>query len=897
MPLDVGSRLGHYDVTAKIGEGGMGEVYRARDTTLDRDVAIKVLPDAFASDAERLARFEREAKVLASLNHPNIGAIYGLEKSGDTRALVLELVEGPTLADRIKQGPIPLDEALPIATQIADALEAAHEQGVIHRDLKPANVKVKDDGTVKVLDFGLAKAFQPNASDVSASMSPTISLTAAATQMGMVIGTAAYMAPEQAKGKVVDKRADVWAFGVVLYEMLTGDRPFKADDVSLTLARVLDREPEWDALDADLPPAMLVFIKRCLEKDPRERIRDIGDVRLALAGAFDLPAAPPVEVPEPTEIVVAPQLQVWQRPIPLVLVGLALIAVTGFAVWSLIRPGPQAVARFEIPFRAEETFTGLGRHAVAVSPDGLQIVYTTTAGLALRSLDQVTPVLVAGTDEGAREPFFSPDGQSIGFYTQSSNQLQKVFTSGGAPVTLGDAQNPWGASWGADDMILYGQGSEGIWRVPGTGGTPELVIMVEEGEQAHGPQMLPDGWVLFTVRPAAGSLWDAAQIVMQSLATGERVVLINGGRDARYVETGHLVYAVNGVVTAIAFDLDAREVLGGPVPLVEGVRYVAGPTGAVQFSVAGNGSLVYIPGGAGAEGLTLSLAWVTRTGEDTPMAAPVRNYGDPRVSPDGTRVAVAVLADNIDVWIWHLDDGPLTRLTFDEGLDAFPLWTPDSSRVVFRSTRDGRGLFWRAADGTGAVERLLESANDPLPWGWSTDGRLVFQELGDIGVLTVEGDRTVEMLLETEFEEEVPALSPDGRWIAYQSNESGRSEIYVQPFPNVDDGKWQVSTNLGVDPVWSPDGRHLFFVTLPPRMMVAEVETEPTFSPGTPTEAFDLSAYSMGGGGRRYDLAPDGERFILRRAGGPQTADGDSFNGLIFVEHWFEELTARVPVP
>ena len=466
-------------------------------------------------------------------------------------------------------------------------------------------------------------------------------------------------------------------------------------------------------------------------------------------------------------------------------------------------------------------------------------------------------------------------------------------------------------------MILYGQGPEGIWRVSGTGGTPEAVITVEEGEQAHGPQMLPDEWVLFTLRPAGIASWDQAQIVMQSLTTGERVVLVEGGRDARYVETGHLVYALNGVVTATAFDLDAREVLGGPVPLVEGVGGV-GTTAAVHFSVAGNGSLVYRPGG-GAGSESFSLSWVTRTGEDTPTAAPVRNYGDPRVSPDGTRVAVAVLGDNTDVWIWHLDDGPLTRLTFDEGLDAFPLWTPDSSRVVFRSTRDGGGLFWRAADGTGAVERLLESANTPRPWGWSSDGRLVFdQEPGDIGVLTVEGDRKVEMLLDTEFVEDAPALSPDGRWIAYQSDESGQNapalspdgrwiayqsdesgqnNIYVQPFPNIGDGKWQVSTNGGSDPVWSPDGRHLFFVTFPLRMMVAEVETDPTFSPGTPTEAFDLTAYAAFGGGRRYDFAPDGERFILRRIGGLQTPDGDSFNGLIFVENWFQELTERVPVP
>ena len=824
MPLQPGTTLGPYSVTAKIGEGGMGEVYRARDTKLDRDVALKVLPQAFTDDPDRLARFEREAKVLASLNHPNIGHIYGLEEAEGQKALVLELVEGPTLAERIKQGPIPVDEALPIAKQIAEALEAAHEQGIIHRDLKPANIKVKDDGMVKVLDFGLAKAFQPDASDVSASMSPTISLTAAATQMGMVIGTAAYMSPEQAKGKVVDKRADVWAFGAVLYEMLTGDRPFKADDVSLTLARVMDREPEWDALHTDLPPAMIIFIKRCLEKDPRERIRDIGDVRLALAGAFDLPAAPPVEVPEPTEVA---QLRVWQQPVPAIVVVLAVAAIASVAVWILTRPGPQGVSRFEIPLRAEETLTGFRDHVVAVSPDGRRIVYVTAGGLALRSLDQVTPVLMAGTD-GAREPFFSPDGESIAFW--AGGQLLKVFTSGSAPVTIATAARPYGASWGADDMILYGEAPDGIWRVPGTGGTPEQVITLEDGEQAHGPQMLPGDWVLFTFTPAGVRSWDDAQIVMQSLATDERVVLIEGGRDARYVETGHLVYGLNGVVTAMAFDLDARQVLGGPVPLVEGVRFSNG-TGAVQFSVARNGSLVYRPGRASVG--AFSLSWVARTGEGTPTAAPARGYSDIRVSPDGTRIAVDIVdGDNIDVWIWHLDDGPLTRLTFDEAVDRYPLWTPDSQRVVFFSGRDGGGLFWKAADNTGEVEQLLESTDRPRPWGWSADGRLVFdQQPGDIGVLTVEGDRTVEMLLETEFSELVPALSPDGRWIAYQSNESGQTEIFVKPFPNIDGGEWQVSISGGLDPIWSPDGHRLFFAGVGSnRLMVSEVETDPTFS-------------------------------------------------------------------
>ena len=480
MSLQPGTSLGPYEVTAKIGEGGMGEVYRARDTTLDRDVALKVLPQAFTDDPDRLARFEREAKVLASLNHPNIGHIYGLEEAEGQKALVLELVEGPTLADRIKQGPIAVDEALPIATQIAEALEAAHEQGIIHRDLKPANVKVKADGTVKVLDFGLAKAFQLDASDPGLSQSPTISLTAAATQMGMVIGTAAYMAPEQAKGKVVDKRADVWAFGAVLFEMLTGARPFAGDDVSETLARVIDREPDWDTLPNNVPPGLSNFLRHCLQKNPKKRIRDIAMCSLAIEGAFE------TTVGAPSEPGVAPSLPVWQRPVSIAVVALASLAAGGFAVWSLTRPAPpppELVTRFPIPLAADQTFTAAARPLVAISPDGTHVVYVANFSLWLRPVDQLQAVQVPGTEE-ASGPFFSADGQSIGFW--ADGQLKKVSVSGGAPVTLADAPVSSGASWGTDDMILYRQ-PEGIMQVPGASGTPERLISVDEGEAIHGP--------------------------------------------------------------------------------------------------------------------------------------------------------------------------------------------------------------------------------------------------------------------------------------------------------------------------------------------------------------------------------------------------------------------------
>ena len=895
MPLTPGTTLGPYAVTAKIGEGGMGEVYRARDTKLDRDVALKVLPQAFTDDPDRLARFEREAKVLASLNHPNIGHIYGLEEAEGQKALVLELVEGPTLADRIAQGPIPVDEALPIAKQIAEALEAAHEQGVIHRDLKPANVKVRPDGMVKVLDFGLAKAFEPEGGSVSASMSPTISLTAAATQMGMVIGTAAYMAPEQAKGLTVDKRADIWAYGAVLFEMLTGKKLFEATDVSEMLASVLIKDPDISSIGSHVPDHIRSVVRQCLVKDPKERLRDIGDVRLAMRGVFETISAP-------SDPGVVSTLAVWQRPIP---VGLTVTLVTGLAVWSLTRPAPPPaglVSRFLIPLTADQTFSFLGRRSAAISPDGSQIVYVADRSLWLRPVDQLQATVVPGTEGEARGPFFSADGQSIGFW--ASGQLKKVAVSGGVPVTLTDGMaNPSGASWGADDMILYGQ-PEGIMQVPGASGTPELLIPADENEVFHGPQMLPGGeWVLMTVLAGQAS-WDEAQIVAQSVTTGERTVLIEGGRDGRYLSTGHLVYGLNGVLFAVLFDVDSREVTGGPVPLVEGVRAAIGTGsaagGASQFSVSASGSLVYRPGSEGGDFLT--LVWVDRDGNGERVPAPPRGYDHPRVSPDGTRVAVDITdGDNTDVWIWDLERETLTQFTFDEGVDNYPLWTLDSERVVFQSRRDGGGLFWKAADGTGQVEQLKDGA--ARPGGWTADGRLVFDQAGegnrDIGMLTMEGERTVEMLLDIEANEVNPTLSPDGRWLAYASTETGQTLIYVKPFPNISDDPWRVSPEFGINPLWSPDGRELFYRTNSEvGLRVVQTETEPTFSSRTPELLFRLGAYEVAGGfSRHFDIAPDGDRFIMMASGtADQTSDDEPFNGLIFVENWFQELTERVPI-
>ena len=767
MPLQPGTTLGPYEVTAKIGEGGMGEVYRATDTSLDRQVAIKVLPDAFASDAERLALFEREAKVLASLNHPNIGAIYGLEKSGDTRALVLELVEGPTLADRIKQGPIPVDEVLAIAKQIAEALEAAHKQGIIHRDLKPANIKVKEDGTVKVLDFGLAKAFQPDASDVSASMSPTISLTAAATQMGMVIGTAAYMAPEQAKGKVVDKRADVWAFGAVLYEMLTGKRAFVGEDVSDTLAAVLRAEVNLDELPDETPTRLRRVLGACLQRDPKQRVQDIGDVRLAMEGAFE------TTVSASSEPVISPQLRVWQRPVPAVIIALLIAAISGFRLWTATRPEPSPVARMMLTVPPGEPLNlSFPNTDVAISPDGTHVVYAGTRDgqpqLYVRALDELDPTVLTGIGDQPRNPFISPDGNWVGFF-DGARALQRVSIRGGPPVPIADVDAPpRGASWGADDTIIYATANAGtgLWQVASGGGEPEVLTTpdTERGERDHWwPEILPGGRaVLFTIMPQ-GSV-ENAQIAVLSLESRTYEVVLPGGSHARYVPTGHLVYGVRGTLQAVGFDLDRLEVTTDPVPVVDTVSMKG--TGAANFGVAQNHSLVYVRGGA-TSATGLSLVWVDREGNEEPLAAPPDNYAGARISPDGSRVAARVVdsSGSSDIHIYDIARNNLTQLTFTAEFECCPVWMPDGERLVFASARDGApNLYITNADGTGDAEPLTEGAEAMFPRAITQDGAMmVFESQGDLHTLSLDGERTVSALVETESIESRPRLSPDGR--------------------------------------------------------------------------------------------------------------------------------------
>jgi serine/threonine-protein kinase len=899
VALSPGFRLGPYEIRAQVGAGGMGEVYHATDTNLKRAVALKVLPDGLATDAERLARFQREAEILASLNHPNIAAIYGVERTGTTTALVMELVGGPTLADRIAEGPIPVQEALPIATKIAEALESAHERGIIHRDLKPANVKLRPDGAVKVLDFGLAKALEPwPTGGMDTSASPTITSPAMMTGVGVLLGTAAYMSPEQARGKPVDRRADIWAFGCVLYEMLTGRRAFDGEDVSLTLSQILQREPALDALPGDVPARVRQTVHLCLRKPLKERLPDIGAARLMLEGAFE------TRSDNTTPVVATPQ-RTWPRAVPLLLTGIAGAILGTIGVSPLMRgrdSGPHNVVRFALPSSVNiaPRGTGVGRHVLAMSPQGTHLVYWADEQLHLRRLDRLDEdVAIRGT-EGAREPCFSPDGQWIVFHDEG--QLKRVPVGGGAPIALGTALNPWGVSWDTDGVIRYGQGPNGIWQVSPSGGAPRPLITVGQGEFAHGPQLLPDGdWVLFTVRPSSQDSWDQAQIVAQSLASGERLVLIDRGRDARYLPTGHLVYGLNGVLLGVPFDVRARRVTGPAIPLVEGVMDADVRTGAMHYAVSNDGTLVYL---SGVSGERSTLVWLDRNGRREPLPADALPYSFARVSPDGTRVAVEIAGrDDSDIHIFDLTRKALTRLTSSPLHGRYPLWTPDSQRVVFYSDAGGGGLYSMAADGTGAAKRLTTTRAFQTPYAWADGGRTLLvdqrstDQLGsaDIYALSLDREPAATPLVQTPAAEVEPAISPDGRWLAYTAMD-GDDDVYLRPFPKVDGGRWRISTDGGHSPLWARDGRHLFFISRG-RAMSVSIEVAPIFRPGTPAVIFDLPPFYRSTAARirrQWDIAPDGERFLIMNPGEAATSEHPP-SRMVVVLNWHEELKRLVP--
>jgi eukaryotic-like serine/threonine-protein kinase len=910
VALTAGTRLGAYKITAQIGAGGMGEVWCATDTDLGRQVAIKILPDAFAQDPDRLARFEREAKTLASLNHPNIAIIHGLEKADGIRALVMELVEGPTLADRIGQGPIPIDEALPIAKQIAEALEAAHEQGLIHRDLKPANIKVRADGTVKLLDFGLAKAMEPmRATSPSASMSATIT-TPAMTQAGLILGTAAYMSPEQAKGRPADKRSDIWAFGCLLYEMLTGKRAFEGDDVADTLAAVIRGEPDWTALPSDLSPTLLSLVKRCLQKDRRERIGDIAAALFALQEPRIVSASPRT----------APVSR--NRAASMLIVACAVGLLTS-ALWWAFRPpiSRPTVARLAITLPEDQRLAPTAARILTISPDGSNVAYLANRTLYVRPMSggEAKAIPIVGFDSAFApfNPAFSPAGDSIVFYSSADRTLKKVAVTGGAAVTLCSVNTVFGISWDVDG-ILFGRDHE-IMRVSPDGGEPSVLVSARPDELAAFPQMLPDGdSLLFTLTSVADerAMWDQARIVVQSLKTGERTTLVDGGSQSRYLPTGHILYGVGGVLYARAYDLK-RKVIGEQMPVVVGIRRGAGQgapfssriPAAMQFSVSDNGSLVYVSGSASVSSFRMQFVLSDRGGSLTPLKLAPGAYQYPRVSPTTNQIVFGT-ADGKEEAVWTYDlAGPTLprRLTF-KGQNRYPVWSSDGRWVAFQSDRDGsRAVFrQRLDDNTGTAERLTtpEEGTSHAPEAWSGDTLLFSATKGSeasLHILSVSDRKTSQFSDVKTSRWPNAAFSKDGRWVAYAAigaNQT-RESVYVEPFPPTG-VKHLISTGDAHFPVWSRNELFYLDAELGDQgvgLVAVPLSNKPEF-PLAGDQRMIPRPFNVTGGGigrsRTYDVMPDGQQFI-GIVDESQLEAGQVASRIEVVLNWHEELKRLVP--
>jgi Tol biopolymer transport system component len=897
MAIVPGRLLGPYEILSAIGAGGMGEVYKARDTRLDRIVAIKVLPAHLADRAELRERFDREAKTIASLNHPHICTLYDTGHQDEIDFLVMEYLEGETLAQRLLKGALPLQQVLQYAIEISDALDKAHRKGVTHRDLKPGNIMLTKTGT-KLLDFGLAKLKQEVApANVPLSELPTAKdpLTA----QGTILGTLQYMAPEQVEGKEVDARTDIFAFGAVVYEMATGKRAFEGKSQASLIAAILEREPApMSSLQPMTPPLLDRVVKKCLAKEPDDRwhaAKDLCDELKWVAGSASQVTLTPTAA--------ANGFRSLGRRTVLISMGTALssAAIAGVAVWNLKTApasAPQPVTRTVINLPPGQQLAGLDNGpAVALSPDGTHLAYVARQGggtqkLYLRAMDSLEAKPIPGTD-GAFNPFFSPDSLWLGFFV--GQKVKKISVNGGAALTLGDASFPHGASWSGLGVIAFSPSiGSSLKQVPDGGGTPQLLIRLKKGEvNQRWPEFLPGGKaVLFTGAPTNAS-WNNAEVAAQSVGTGERRNLIQGGTYPRYAASGHLVYAQEGSLMAVSFDPGRLATTGAAVPIVEGVLQ-SPSSGAAQYSLSATGSLVYISGGVQAD--QRRLVWVTRNGAEQPVAAPARSYVYPRISPDGQRVSMGITEEDTQIWLYDLSREKLTRITFGGSVNQDSIWTPDGKRISVQSNREGPlNVFWQLADGSGGLERLTTSENDNFPISWSPDGQLLaFAEVNpttgyDIWVLRV-SDRKAQPFLRTTFNESAAHFSPDGRWLAYISDESGRFEIYVQPYPGPG-GKWQISTEGGTEPVWNRNGRELFYRS-GGKMMAVDIATQPTFASGKPRMLFEGQYSPAPGTANNFDVSSDGQRFLMIK---PNEAGEAAPTQINVVLNWFEELKRRVP--
>ncbi len=892
----IGQTLGHYKIEEQLGAGGMGVVYRAADSKLGRQVAIKVLPESYARDPERLARFEREARLLAALNHPNIASIHGLEEAGGVRYLVLELVPGLTLAQRLASGPLPVQEALQVCRQIAEALEAAHEKGIIHRDLKPANVKITPEGKVKVLDFGLAKTFESGSSSPDLSQSPTVSIEG--TREGVVLGTAGYMSPEQARGAAVDKRTDVWALGGVLFEVLAGRRVFPGETFSDCMAAVLTRGPGWEALPQSTPPNVRALVHRCLQKDPQKRLRDAGDACLEIEEALAGP--PSAALVEPVSRR-APQLRALRYAAGGLLGGVLVAGLIGWQVWRK-PPVPPAVARFTITLGPDEIFP-TGGAGFAFSPDGSRLVYAVQKGgqrqIYVRAMNEFQVQPIPATESMMPMPSFSPDGQWMAF--RQGPKWKKVALGGGPPVTMFDA--PQGgaayASWGADNTLVFGLYPAGMGRMPASGGKLQEVPVVDPSKDERWggfPQFLPAGKaVMYGFRTKDTDSYDDYNIGVFSFETGKRKTLIEGGRNAQYLSTGHVVYIRGGAVYAAPFDVGQLTVTGPSVMVQEGV-YQSNTMDGFLWAVSANGSLAYAPGGPVGGGR--KVVWVDRQGKVEPLPLPPRAYLHPRISPDARQIAIETEGPNHNVYLYDLERGTLTKMTFD-GSSHWPVWTPDGKRLTYRVGMPGPfKMWWAPADRSGAAEQLTTVGEQQSAASWSPDGRvLAFTQVsaetgGDVYTLEVNGERQPRPFSQSKFDEASPRFSPDGRWIAYCSNESGQNEIYVQAYPGPGP-KILISTEGGSDPTWKRTGGELYYRS-GDKMMAVTVGTGPAFTAGKPRllweRHYNQGTNSMcgapGPSSSNYDVTSDGQRFLMIQEG-DQDAPATEIRVVV---NWVEEL-------
>jgi len=903
----IGQTLGHYQIVEKVGQGGMGVVYRAQDSHLHRSVALKFLPETFATDPERLVRFEHEAKLLASLNNPNIASIYGLEEVDSRRFIVQELVEGETLAQRIAKGPLPLDETLEICHQIAEGLEAAHEKGIIHRDLKPANIKITPEGKVKILDFGLAKVFHEEPAAADPSQSPTVTLM---SRPGVILGTAAYMSPEQAKGKAVDKRTDIWAFGCVLYECLTGKMAFEGETVTETLAVILKGEPDWRSLPQDIPAGIRNVLTRCLQKDPKARIHDVTDAWLEIEAAPNLPSG---------DVAGRKRLSLlWMAAGAVALLfagGLLDRLLTG----SFLPASAAPVIRSIIKVQPGLWLDGMRRDlegqrptriAMALSNDGRFVVYSAIAEnpgaqakpqLYLRRLDQLEAKPIAGT-EGGIHPFLSPDDRWVGFWV--NGYLNKIPIEGDTPATpICIATLPiYGASWHDNNIVFAAGFSAGLSRVSADGGEPELLTKPDpkREESSHRlPSWLPGGRaVLFTV--TRHYIDTKPWVALLQLDSREWRLLLQDAADARYVPTGHLVFLRQGTLMAVRFDPDKLQTLGRPSSVAKDIiqaldGYNANyNSGVGQLGISKEGSLLYAAGGI-LPPQEHSLVWVDQQGNEQPAVPLKFPFFAPRLSPDGRHIAYGTTGKEWQIWVYDLGSGTNTRLT-NEGMASYPIWTPDGKRLVFSWCKAlAMNLFVQAFDGSSPVERLTtgEIHQNPGSWLRNSDAIALVESRPDTGSdIAVFESRSgrVSPFLNSNYSETYPEISPDGRWIAYSSNESKRSEVYIRPFPGPG-GKWQISVSGGMQPLWSKNGKQLFY-RWRDQVWIVDVQLDGGLVIGNRRMLFEKPGYTVGGPIRSYELSLDGQRFLMVKM---DTRKPTPVTEMILVQNWFEELKRLVP--